>query len=1226
MALLQWNCRGLKANRSDLDLLIAQYRPAIICLQETLVHHTYHQFRSHVSYDLQATTDNLGRPHGGVSLLVGLKIPHHQIALDTHLQAIAVQVTLHRTITVCSIYISPSQPCNIQDLDHLLQQLPAPYILLGDFNAHHTLWGDERVDGRGKIIEDFTINNNLCLWNTGTKTYLHPGSGSTTCIDLSICHSSLFLDFNWLVHDSTCGSDHFPLVMHTIVPQMEEHVPHWQLHKADWEFFHQLCTNSILAEDYLSSEDPMGDFTSTLNAIADKSIPKSKPVLAHQPKPWFDEDCHSAIQSRNKALRDFQRCPTPENLILYRQSQAQARRLIRSKKRWSWRMYVSRLTSSTPLKNTWDMVRKIIGKPSTPKIHHLLVNGLSITAPQDIANTMATTFSTYSSPQNCRKAFLQTKINAENYPIDFSSGNNEIYNKDISFKELTDVLYDTHNTSPGPDGIPYKFLCELPEPCLKVLLALFNHIWHTGKFPISWRRALVIPVPKTGKDPSDPSSYRPIALTSALCKTMEKIINKRLVYYLESHGLYNPIQCGFRKGRSTIDHLVRLETTIRDAFAAKQHLVAIFFDLEKAYDTTWRYGILRDLYNLGIRGRLPLFIQNFLQDRIFQVSIGSFKSTIQEQEMGVPQGSVLSVTLFNIKINSITQYITSGPQCSLYVDDFLISYKSAYMPSIERHLQHSLNKLQVWADENGFKFSTTKTVAVHFCNKRVPHPDPDLYLCDTKIPIVPSTKFLGLIFDRKLSFIPHLTYLKARASKALNLLKVVGHYSWGADRTTLLLLYRALVRSKLDYGSVVYGSARYSYRSTLNTIQNQALRICLGAFRTSPVVSLCVEANEPPLELRRKKLSIQYAIRLKGNPTNPAYECVFNNTNEDLYDGTNRVRPFGLNVKYDLADLDIDTDAILAEDVPPFPPWEYIPPSINLSLCDVKKSSVDPSALKQRFLDLHHHLYNDRIAIYTDGSKAENKVSAAAYVNGRFFVRRLPDGASVYSAELTALSLAIQYINNSDDCRFVIFSDSLSALQALHGRVFKNPLLCHIIHQYMNATDEGNNIAFCWVPSHVGIRGNELADWTAKAALNLELSDSQVPPSDFRQSANKLIYDRWQSSWSFTENNKLQTIQPDLKNHSQKSGRSRREDVVLTRLRIGHTWLTHSYLLRQEAQPRCDFCNNILTVEHILVACADLAAVRSRFYSTGSMKELFERVEPGRIINFLKAINIFHKI
>ena len=121
MALLQWNCRGLKANRSDLDLLIAQYIPAIIYLQDTLVHHTYHQFRSHVSYDLQATTDNLGRPHGGVSLLVGLKIPHHQIALDTHLQAIAVQVTLHRTITVCSIYISPSQPCNIQDLDHLLQ-------------------------------------------------------------------------------------------------------------------------------------------------------------------------------------------------------------------------------------------------------------------------------------------------------------------------------------------------------------------------------------------------------------------------------------------------------------------------------------------------------------------------------------------------------------------------------------------------------------------------------------------------------------------------------------------------------------------------------------------------------------------------------------------------------------------------------------------------------------------------------------------------------------------------------------------------------------------------------------------------------------------------------------------------------------------------------------------------------------------------------------------------
>jgi len=111
--------------------------------------------------------------------------------------------------------------------------------------------------------------------------------------------------------------------------------------------------------------------------------------------------------------------------------------------------------------------------------------------------------------------------------------------------------------------------------------------------------------------------------------------------------------------------------------------------------------------------------------------------------------------------------------------------------------------------------------------------------------------------------------------KALNLLRVVAHTSWGADQHTLLHLYRSLVRSKLDYGSVVYGSARESYLRILDPIQNHALRLCLGAFRTSPASSMCVQANEPPLYIRRRMLSIQYSLRLGSSPSNPAYNTVF---------------------------------------------------------------------------------------------------------------------------------------------------------------------------------------------------------------------------------------------------------------------------------------------------------------------------------------------------------------
>lgn len=242
-------------------------------------------------------------------------------------------------------------------------------------------------------------------------------------------------------------------------------------------------------------------------------------------------------------------------------------------------------------------------------------------------------------------------------------------------------------------------------------------------------------------------------------------------------------------------------------------MVAKFFNLEKAYDTAWRYGILLDLFKAGLRGNMPIFISNFLTNRSFRVKLRSVFSSQFGQEAGVPQGSMLSVTLFGLRINEIVNSIRPGTEASLYVDDFVTCARSRQMRSIERQLQLNLNNLQKWSDENGFRFSQTKTVCVHFCNKRRIHPDPLLLLNSQPIPVVKETKFLGVIFDHKMSFIPHLKNLRAKCTKAMNLLKVLSHRDWGGNRCTLLTLYRSLIRSKLDYGCVVYGSARNSYLS-----------------------------------------------------------------------------------------------------------------------------------------------------------------------------------------------------------------------------------------------------------------------------------------------------------------------------------------------------------------------------------------------------------------------------
>ena len=129
---------------------------------------------------------------------------------------------------------------------------------------------------------------------------------------------------------------------------------------------------------------------------------------------------------------------------------------------------------------------------------------------------------------------------------------------------------------------------------------------------------------------------------------------------------------------------------------------------------------------------------------------------------------------------------------------------------------------------------------------------------------------------RSSAFLPHLRYLKNKCTKALNLLRVVAHTSWGADQQTLLHLYRSLIRSKLDYGCIVYGSARGSYLQMWDPVHDYALRLCIGAYRTFPSSSLCVLANEPPLYIRMRKLSIQYCLKRSSSPQNPTHNTVFN--------------------------------------------------------------------------------------------------------------------------------------------------------------------------------------------------------------------------------------------------------------------------------------------------------------------------------------------------------------
>ena len=255
--------------------------------------------------------------------------------------------------------------------------------------------------------------------------------------------------------------------------------------------------------------------------------------------------------------------------------------------------------------------------------------------------------------------------------------------------ELQEAIQKSHNTTVRPDDVYYEFLRHLPPKSLNYLLSAFNEIWQNGSCPESWKMATIIPRPKPGKNNLYASNYHPIALTSCLWNTGQQ--EARLVHRIQQPFYQHPLR--FQKlNINNGSYRQRLETSIREAIIQKQHLLAIFFDLEKAYETTWRYGIMNDLLNMGLKGRLPNIIKSFLSDRKFRVCIGTTLSDIQNQE-GIPQGSILLVTLFNIKINSITNCLNPGIDKYLFVDDFCITSSSKYICTAEHQLQLGIYKI-----------------------------------------------------------------------------------------------------------------------------------------------------------------------------------------------------------------------------------------------------------------------------------------------------------------------------------------------------------------------------------------------------------------------------------------------------------------------------------------------------------------------------------------------------
>lgn len=1214
LSIIQWNAQGMSAHGHELLRFVDQKNKTnetihLICIQETW-------FSDDKSLYLPGYTcilkNRKSQYRGGCAFYIHDSIQYADplFKSDLELQTIDLYFA-NSTVRIINFY-NPCKQLNNDIMEELKRSIQEQnkYIIVGDFNSHNTLWGSEKTDHNGKIIETFINETNMVLLNDGSGTRMDPRNAKVSVLDLSITSPSLSGKCDWCTMQGLFGSDHYPIsiqitldksyIKHSdpnIQPEIKE--IRRSFRNMNWTLFSSEC-EKIFTDKIKDcvNKDPIELHSffidSVTNIIQKISPPKVK--QQRKPIPWWNKTCSDKIKERNKARRKLNRTISIENLNDFLKKKAEAQKFLRECERQYWNKFCQKLNRYIPESNIWACIKRLNGVQTKAKrIPVLKYKNTFIQSDQDKANLFGNFFHTVFTtetpkPDENIQVWTTNKRNNINDSNSPEEKNRHVLNESFSIGELNRAIEKKRNSSPGKDGIPYIVYQNLPLVARKYILFFLNLMWESKQIPPQLKHSVMVPILKQNADSSDVSSYRPIALSSCLIKIMETMIKSRLDWFLEKHELLPPFMNGFRRGRSVIDSIVNLENDVQKHINNKEHTLAVFLDINKAYDTIWIDGLIHKLKNIGIQGNILHFFYNFLLNRTYQVRVGSKFSQDFKMDRGLPQGSILSPTLFNIMLSDIPT--DPSIKISLYADDCAIWISGKNIPFITQKMQSYLNVLYSWFISWGLQLSQRKTVPLLFTKSTKVH---ELNLTLNKIPLKCENthRFLGILFDKKLTWVQHIENIANRCKKKMNILRCLTGTPWGSSSKSLIMVYRAYIRSLLDYGCEAYDSASDNVKKVLDSIQYQCLRICAGALPLTPLASLQVEMGEAPLDLRRQQIALKYKHSIEQQPTHPVFPSLQPCWQYHYMDEKHCNKPFGYRTA--------NSENLSVERFKPlhFPPWLLVEPVISTELSDLVSKSDNPIFLQQMSLETINTKWNNQLHIFTDGSKLpkEGRCSASFCVPAFSYQqsKRLRDGTSSYRGELAAIMLALNWVKQLDNLYVgaVIFCDSLSALLAIKNKKEENfisEILVSLSHLKIKSID----VSFEWIPSHCGIIGNERADFYAKAALakRIEITN-HLNISEANSILESRLISLWQTRWENSPNSHYRRI-TNLVSQSFNCTLQRPKEKIIRQLRLGVLGLNED-LGRMKIHPtgHCDFCQEIETVEHYIVKCPKYIIERS---------------------------------
>jgi retron-type reverse transcriptase len=815
-----FNANGLRGSRNELETFADDHDLDLILVGETKLQAGVAdpKIRGFVLY----RSDRDRGPGGGTAIYVRNATPHYQITLPVlqSLEATAVRVeTANGPLTIISCYHPPRILLRENDITEILDT-GTSVIAAGDFNAKHQAWGSRVANRNGRILYELADAIDLLVEAPPEPTYYSPLGHRADTLDIALLKNVPLQTRLHVVN--ALDSDHLPVLMHIGDEANDENL-NTQVQITNWPLFAEILETDFgpipRIESVEDLENAAGVFeekitTAMTNSTRNRVEPRQKETLPQ----WIID----LIRTKNRARRHAFRTGAAVDRTEANRLGNEVKYALIDHRNDRWERKLESL--STEDNSIWRMAKALRSdKKPIPPIHSTL--GL-VFSDDEKAEAFADSLELQCRP-NIVDADLDHIERIEHQVEIILSGQHDTPNTPASPEEVRGIIGTLKvKKAPGPDKIPNTALKLLPDKAVVALTAIINASLRFCHFPSRWKSANVIFIPKPGKDLLFPQNYRPISLLSNVGKVLEKVILTRLVRATNENHVLPDEQFGFRPKHSTADQLIHVTEFISQGINQNESTGAIFLDVAKAFDTVWHDGLVYKLHTAGVSLAMVKLLNSFLEDRKFHAKIGNVLSTVREIEAGVPQGSVLSPTLYAIFTADIPK--PDETKIALYADDTAILTRSESPELISEQLQRAVESLEAWFRRWRIDVNPDKSSAILFTRRRH-RPDGEIVMFDRPIPWKTEARYLGITFDNHLRFNAQLEHAKIRAQMVLGQLNSLVNRRSKMSIQNKVTIYRTIVRPAMMYGSAVWGNVCNTQLHKLQVVQNKFLRAAFKA-------------------------------------------------------------------------------------------------------------------------------------------------------------------------------------------------------------------------------------------------------------------------------------------------------------------------------------------------------------------------------------------------------------